>query len=84
MTFPVKAPVLCTTAGGLPMYGRALRADCPPGLVYLRLMADHPRGRKGSCLYVLAKNTRLYRRALHASGVRVFGPRWLRPWRRAR
>lgn len=75
---PAGAPVRCTVAEGLAIYGRALRADCPPGLVYLRLTADHARARKGERLYVLAKYARLYRPGLHASGVRRWGPLRLR------
>ena len=80
----VGAPVRYETAGGLPLYGRLRRAPqgCSPSLVYVRLMADHARGRKGSCVYVRASGVRTYRRGLHASGVRTWGPAWLRPWRR--
>lgn len=70
--------VLCTPRGSLPMYGRLLPEPCAAGVVRIRLTADHPRARKGERLYVLAKNTALYRRGRHASGVRIWGPRW--PW----
>lgn len=80
------APVRCVGAGGPPLYGRLCRTPqgCAPSLVYVRLMADHPRAPKGSKLYVLAKSVRPYRRGLHASGVRTWGPDWLRPWRKRR
>lgn len=74
------APVRCQTAGSLPLYGRLRRTPqgCSPSLVYVRLMADHPRGRKGTCVYVLAHGVRTYRRGLHASGMHRWGPSWLR------
>lgn len=78
MRFAKKTPVRCTVAEGLPLYGRVLRGDCPAGLVHIRLTADHPRGRKGECLYALAKNTRPHWRGLHAAGVRHRGPSRLR------
>lgn len=80
---PAGAAVLCTPRRGLPLYGRALRDDCPPGLLRIRLTADSERGRKGDALYVLRKRVRLHRRGRHASGVRRWGPRWLHrnPWR---
>jgi hypothetical protein len=58
MRIAPRTPVRCTVSGGLPIYGRALRDDCPAGLVRIRLTADHSRGRKGECVYVLAKNAR--------------------------
>lgn len=76
--FAPRTPVRCTVSGGLPIYGRALRSDCPPGLVRIRLTADHPRGAKGERIYVLAKNTRPHWRGQHASGVRHRGPSRLR------
>lgn len=74
---PAGAAVLCTPQGALPMYGRALAGDCPPGLLLIRLTADHARGRKGEALYVLAPAVRLRRKGRHASGVRRWGPRGL-------
>lgn len=73
-----RTPVRCTVARGLPLYGRVLRDDCPPGLLRIRLTADHARGAKGDRVYVLAKNTRPHWRGLHASGVRHRGPSRLR------
>lgn len=75
-------PVRCTVVGGLPLYGRLRRAPqpCGPSLIYVRLTVDHDRGRRGASTYVLARNARPYRRGLHASGVRNWGPAWLRPW----
>lgn len=63
--------------GGLPLYGRLRRAPAGTarGLVYVRLTADHSRGRKGECVYALAKHAAPYRRGRHASGVRLLGPR---------
>lgn len=78
MKFAPRTPVRCTIAGGLPIYGRALRDDCPAGLVHIRLTADHARGAKGECMYVLAKHVRPHWRGLHASGVRHRGPSRLR------
>lgn len=75
---PAGAPVLCSIAGGLPLYGRAVPGDYARGLVRVRLMADHARASRGQTLYVLAKNVRQYRPGLHASGVRTWGPAWLR------
>lgn len=68
--------VLCVPRGGLPLYGRVMRGDCPPGLLRIRLTADSERGRKGHALYVLRKHVRLRREGAHASGVRRWGPRW--------
>jgi hypothetical protein len=80
---PAGAAVLCIPRRGLPLYGRALRDNCPPGLLRIRLTADGRRGRKGDRMYVLSKHVRLRREGLHASGVRRWGPRWLRrdAWR---
>lgn len=80
---PAGAAVLCVPRRGLPLYGRAVRGDCPPGLLRVRLTADGPRGRKGERTYVLAKTARTRRRGRHASGVRRWGPDWLR-WSRRR
>lgn len=80
---PAGAAVLCTPQAGLPLYGRALRGDCPPGLLRIRLTADSERGRKGHVLYVLSKDARLRRKGRHASGVRHWGPGWLH-WSRRR
>jgi hypothetical protein len=74
---PAGAAVLCTPRRGLPLYGRALRDDCPPGLLRIRLTADSARGRKGERTYVLARHVRLRRSGRHASGVRRWGPDWL-------
>lgn len=77
---PPGTPVRCVAGGGLPLYGRLKRA--PKGavsaLVYVRLTADHRRGRKGQCVYALARTVAPYRRGRHASGVRTWGPAWLR------
>lgn len=81
---PRGAPVLCTVAGTLPVYGRALPGAYAAGLLRVRLTADHGRAPKGAVLYVLAKNVRQYRRGRHASGVRTWGPAWLRMWRKRR
>lgn len=78
MRIAPRTPVRCTVSGGLPIYGRALRDDCPPSLVRIRLTADHPRGRKGERIYVLAKNARPHWRGRHAVGVRHRGPSRLR------
>ncbi len=72
------AAVLYVPRAGLPLYGRALARDCPPGLLRVRLTADHARGPKGAEVYVLRPHVRLRRRGLHASGVRAWGPAWLR------
>lgn len=70
-------PVRCSVAGGFAMYGRLVPEACASGVVRIRLTADHPRGGKGERLYVLAKHCATYRRGRHASGVRIWGPRWL-------
>lgn len=61
--------VRCAVPGGRPLYGRIVPGDYPPGLVCVRLSADHTRGRKGERVYALAKNTAPWGRARHASGV---------------
>lgn len=80
MTLRARTPVLCAVAGGAPVYGRTLPGDYAGSLLRVRLTADHARARKGQVLYVLAKNARTYRPGRHASGVRRWGPAWLRPW----
>lgn len=84
MRLPAGAPVLCTAPAGLPMYGRLVPGDYARGLLLLRLTVDHPRARKGACVYVLAKYARTYRRGRHASGVRKRSVQWLYTWRHRR
>lgn len=76
-------PVRMVAPGCLPLYGRVRAADCPPGLVYLRLTADHPRGRKGECIYVRTRSVCPTPIRRHARGVhrRPTG-RWWLPWSR--
>jgi hypothetical protein len=76
---PAGTAVLYAPRAGLPLYGRALAGDCPRGLLRIRLTADHERAPKGAALYVLRSRVRLRRPGRHASGVRVWGPVWLRP-----
>lgn len=62
-------PVRMVAPRTLPMYGRVLRGDCPPGLLRVRLTADHARGRKGACLYVRIRSVRLTPVRRHARGL---------------
>jgi hypothetical protein len=79
MRLAPRTTVRCTVPYGRPFRGRTVRGEHPPGLVRVRLAADCSRGRKGKCVYVLAKHTAPCGRGRHASGVRVWGPAWLHP-----
>lgn len=86
LTLPYGAPVLCSAAGGPPLYGRLRKAPrgSAAGLLYVRLTADHGRARKGQSVYVRASGVRAYRPGRHASGVRTWGPAWMHGRRKRR
>lgn len=75
-----RTPVRLVASGTLPMYGRVLRGACPPGLLCVRLTADHARGRKGERLYVRRRSVRLTPVRRHARGLHRRPSTWPRPW----
>lgn len=78
-----RTPVRLVASGTLPMYGRVLRGACPPGLLCVRLTADHARGRKGERLYVRRRSVRLTPVRRHARGLHRRPVVWHLRWQMA-